>query len=84
MTASGLSDEDIVRIARQIRVVRNLVQFSDTAVVDGYDMISTMQPWTVIQGIPVEQIFYSRRQRRPARRVRHHRLATAPRQPGRQ
>ena len=59
MTASGLSDEDIVRIAQQIRVVRNLVQFSDTAVVEGYDMISTMQPWTVIQGIPVEQVFYA-------------------------
>ena len=60
MTASGLRDEDIVRIAQQIRVVRNLVQFSDSAVVDGYDMISTMQPWNVIQGIPVEQVFYSR------------------------
>ena len=59
MTASGLSDDDIVRIAQQIRVVRNRVQFSDTAVVDGYDMLSTMQPWSVIQGIPVEQVFYA-------------------------
>ncbi len=59
MTASGLSDEEIVRIAQQVRVVRNLVQFSDSAVVEGYDMISTMQPWSVIQGIPVEQTFYA-------------------------
>ena len=59
MTASGLSDDDIIRIAQQIRVVRNLVQFSDTAAVDGYEMISTMQPWNVVHGIPVEQLFYS-------------------------
>ena len=59
MTASGLSDQDIVNIAQQIRVVRNLVQFSDTAVVEGYDMISTMQPLSVVQGIPVEQVYYS-------------------------
>jgi hypothetical protein len=59
MTTSGLGDDDIVAIAQQIRVVRNLVQFGDRAAVDGYDMISTMQPWTVIQGVPVEQVFYA-------------------------
>ncbi|MEY2402404.1 MAG: hypothetical protein QOJ08_2515 [Ilumatobacteraceae bacterium] len=59
LTAFGLTDQDVVRLAQTVRIAREIVQFSDRAVVEGYELISTVQPWGAVQGTPVEQVFYS-------------------------
>jgi hypothetical protein len=59
VTSFGLSDDEIVQLAQGVSVVRNVVQVSDAALVDGYELISTLQPWAVVQGIPVETLSYS-------------------------
>ena len=59
MTSFGLDENEIARVAQAVRIARNIIQFSDRAVVEGYELISTVQPWAVIQGIPVENLSYS-------------------------
>jgi hypothetical protein len=59
LTAFGLSDEAVVRLAQTVRIAREIVQFSDRSVVEGYELISTVHPWAAVQGMPVEQVYYS-------------------------
>ena len=55
----GLTDDAVIRLASSLDVVRSHLQFTDRAVVEGYQLLSTVQPIVALQGNPAEQIFYS-------------------------
>ncbi|HEX3087904.1 MAG TPA: hypothetical protein VHQ23_04565, partial [Ilumatobacteraceae bacterium] len=55
----GLTDDAVIRLASSLDVVRSHLQFTDRAVVEGYQLVSTVQPIVALQGNPAEQIFYS-------------------------
>jgi hypothetical protein len=59
IVAFGLTDDDLIRIAQSVRIARDIVQFSDRAIVEGYELTSTLRPWFVVQGIPIEQVYYA-------------------------
>jgi hypothetical protein len=63
ITSFGWSDADLVRLAQSVIVsdnsVGNDVEVNDPALISNYQMISTVQPWLAVQGIPVEQVYYT-------------------------
>jgi hypothetical protein len=59
ITAFGIGDDDLVRLAESISVFNDNIEFGDHSLVDGYQVLSTVYPWLALQGIPVEQVFYT-------------------------
>ncbi len=66
LTAFGFSDDDLVRLAESVTVgssnnnsTSGTFFFAEPALVAGYEMISTVDPWAAVQGQPPEQVFYS-------------------------
>lgn len=59
ITSFGLSDEETIRLADAVTVDGDTTEVSDPTLVADYQMISRVHPWFAVQGIPVEQIFYS-------------------------
>ena len=62
LTAFGFSDDDLVRLAKTVTFSEaggGTFYFDDPALIAGYEMISTVDPWGAVQGQPAEQIFYS-------------------------
>jgi len=54
ITAFGISDEDLVRLARSVRVGRATMSITDEDLIAGYRKISSLPPERVIIGIPAE------------------------------
>lgn len=59
VTSFGLNDDELVRVATSITTQGDGVKVNDASVVDGYRMISTVQPWQAVEGNPAEQVYYS-------------------------
>ena len=65
LTAFGFSDDDLVRLAESVTVDNNNSNargpffFTEPALIAGYEMISTVDPWAAVQGQPAEQVFYT-------------------------
>jgi hypothetical protein len=64
VTAFGFSDDDLVRLAESITAsstdnsTAGPFFFTDPALIAGYELISTVDPWSAVMGQPPEQIFY--------------------------
>ncbi len=58
LTAFGLTDEEVVRLAESVSDDRPF-ELTDPTLLTGYQLLSSVQPWFAVQGIPVEQIFYA-------------------------
>jgi hypothetical protein len=58
ITSLGMSDEDLVRLAASITIGRGSIRVNDPSVVPGYELITSVQPWLAVQGIPVETVAY--------------------------
>jgi hypothetical protein len=63
ITAVGWSDAGLARLATSFGPADaqrgNDVQLNNPSLVSGYQMISSVQPWLAVQGVPTEQIYYS-------------------------
>jgi hypothetical protein len=60
LTAFGWSDEDLVRLAESIVLGRSgAVRFSDSSLVADHRLLTSVEPWIALQGLPVEQIYYT-------------------------
>ncbi len=58
LTSFGLPDEAVVKLSESVEIVRSRVQLTDRTLVEGYQLLSTVQPYVALQGNPAEQIFY--------------------------
>ena len=58
-TAFGWTDDDLVRLAESINLGGDGPVFTDPSLIRGYQMISVVEPWLVVQGLPLEQIYYA-------------------------
>lgn len=61
LTSFGFSDDDLVQLAGSITFDDSgagTFFFSDPSLRVGYDLISTVDPWSVVAGQPPEQVFY--------------------------
>ncbi len=58
ITSFGMSDEDLVRVAGLVLVSRGSIRIPDPSLVPGYDLVSSVQPWLAVQGVPVETVGY--------------------------
>ncbi len=61
LTAFGWSDDDLVRLAESISIDSSTgtTLFADPALVEGYQLISTVDPWAAVLGQAPEQVFYA-------------------------
>jgi hypothetical protein len=59
ITSFGRSDEDLIRLAESLEIDGKNVVFGDSSLVAGYEIVSSVSPWTAVQGIPVHQIYYT-------------------------
>ena len=59
VTSFGLNEAELVRVATSVTAQGDGVRVNDAAVVVGYRMISTVQPWQALEGNPAEQVYYS-------------------------
>jgi hypothetical protein len=58
ITALGISDDDLVRLAQSVRIGRATMSIADESLTNGYQMISSLSPPRVIIGTPVETVTY--------------------------
>lgn len=58
LTSYGIADDALIRLADSISVEQREIHLGDESLLDGYSLLSTVSPWFVVQGVPVEQIFY--------------------------
>ena len=59
LTAFGWSDPDLVRLAQSVIADDGDVSLADPSLIDGYSLISSVQPWSAVMGTPAEQINYA-------------------------
>jgi hypothetical protein len=59
LTAFGWSDPDLVQLAQSVIADNGDVSLADPSLIDGYQLITSVQPWLAVQGRPSEQIFYA-------------------------
>jgi hypothetical protein len=59
LTAFGWSDPDLVRLAQSIVADGENVSLADPSLIDGYQLVTSVQPWVAVQGNPAEQLFYA-------------------------
>jgi hypothetical protein len=58
-TAFGWTDEDLLHLAQSVDIDRGEPTFTDSSLIAGYQLISTIEPWLVVEGLPVEQVYYA-------------------------
>jgi hypothetical protein len=58
ITTFGMSDEDLIRVAGLLLVSRGSISIPDPSLVPGYDLVSSVQPWLAVQGVPIETVIY--------------------------
>lgn len=58
LTAFGWTDDDLVRLAESIDLDGGEPVFTDLSLIAGYEVISDVEPWLVVQGLALEQIYY--------------------------
>jgi hypothetical protein len=58
ITARGISDDELVRLAQSVRIGRATMSITDEDRTNGYQMISSLSPARVITGTPVETVTY--------------------------
>ena len=59
LTALGWSDEDLVRLAQSISIEDDHVQLGDPSLYPGYEFVTAVPPYLVIEGRLAEQISYT-------------------------
>jgi hypothetical protein len=59
LTGFGWSDPDLVQLAQSVIADDGEVSLADPSLIDGYQLVTSVQPWLAIQGRPNEQIFYA-------------------------
>jgi hypothetical protein len=63
ITSFGWSDEDLLRLVQSISVSDdhegNEVRVDDASLISGHEMLSSVQPWFAVQGVTMEQIYYT-------------------------
>ena len=59
LTAFGWSDPDLVQLAQSVIADDGDVSLADPSLIEGYQLITSVQPWLAVQGRPAEQIFYA-------------------------
>ncbi|MGZ4740165.1 MAG: hypothetical protein ACXVLM_13235 [Ilumatobacteraceae bacterium] len=61
LTAFGWTDDALARLAESITIddSTGTTLFADPALVDGYQMISAVDPWAAVVGQAPEQVFYA-------------------------
>ncbi|MEY2523307.1 MAG: hypothetical protein QOJ66_1872 [Ilumatobacteraceae bacterium] len=59
LTAFGWTDPDLVQLAQSVVANDDQVSLADPSLIDGYQLITSVQPWLAVQGNPAEQIFYA-------------------------
>ncbi|HEY7626013.1 MAG TPA: hypothetical protein VH761_03055, partial [Ilumatobacteraceae bacterium] len=61
ITAFGVADDDLVRLAESIVIdtSSSTVSPGDEGLVAGFTLLSTVEPWRAYQGDPVEQLYYT-------------------------
>ncbi|MGZ4723975.1 MAG: hypothetical protein ACXV8L_07155, partial [Ilumatobacteraceae bacterium] len=55
----GWSDDNLVRLATSLQANQYGFAFTDNWFTSDHQLISTVQPWLVVRGLPVEQIAYA-------------------------
>jgi hypothetical protein len=59
LTAFGWTDPDLVQLAQSVVADGDEVSLADPSLIDGYRLITSVQPWLAVQGNPAEQLFYA-------------------------
>lgn len=59
LTSYGIADDTLIRLADSISVEQREIHLNDQSLLVGYSLLSTVSPWFVVQGVPVEQVFYT-------------------------
>jgi hypothetical protein len=63
ITALGWTDAGLARLALSFgptdALRGNDVKLNNPSLVSGYKLISSVQPWLAVQGVPTEQVYYS-------------------------
>jgi hypothetical protein len=59
LTAFGWTDADLVQLAQSIVASGDDVSVADPSLIDGYQLVTSVQPWVAVQGNPAEQLFYA-------------------------
>ncbi len=55
----GRSDDDLVRLATSLQANQYGFAFTDNWFASDHQLISSVQPWLVVRGLPIEQIAYA-------------------------
>jgi hypothetical protein len=58
ITSFGISDADLIRLAASVTVSGGSVTLTDPSLISDFTLISSVNPWLAVQGIPVESVFY--------------------------
>jgi hypothetical protein len=58
ITSFGISDADLVRLAASVNVSRGSVSLTDPSLIPDFRLISSVNPWLAVEGVPVETVFY--------------------------
>ena len=58
ITSVGWSEPDLVQLAASVTADQRAIHLNDRTLVDGYQILSNVQPWLAVQGRPVEWISY--------------------------
>ena len=59
ITAFGWSDQDLVQLAASVTADQRAIHLNDRTLLDGYEILSTVQPWLAVQGNPIEYVSYA-------------------------
>ena len=64
ITALGWSDDDLVRLAESVTISDRStfdddVRPSDPTLIDDFQLVSTVQPYLAVLGVPEEQVYYA-------------------------
>ncbi len=62
ITSFGMSDDDLIRLAASVTVRGGSVTLTDPSLIPDFTLISSVNPWLAVQGVPVESIFYQSNQ----------------------
>ena len=59
LTAVGWSDEALIGLAQAVTADQRAIHLNGRAIVDGYQMLSSVKPWLAVQGNPAEYVNYA-------------------------
>lgn len=55
----GWSSQDLLALAQSVTVDAGVPSFPPSPLTDGYEMVSSIDPWMALEGFPTEQVFYA-------------------------